>query len=137
MNILFHFFINILLVLPFKLSLFEILLVGIGGVLIDIDHILFMIFKKKLYSIKDMLKFHRINFKLMTPHFFIFHMVEIILLFMITSYFLNWHVFLISVGFALHYLMDIIKYLWVYKSFKPWISYFSIITYWLDIGEIK
>jgi len=129
MNIIFHFLINIIIAILLKLNPIEILLVGLGGVLIDIDHIFYIVFKEKIYSIKKAIKFHKREFKLMKPHFFFFHFIEIIILLLAISYFTNWYAFLIFFGFLLHWLADALKYIYFYRSFFPWIKYYSLIAY--------
>lgn len=129
MNILLHFIINIVFGLVVNLSLFEASLIGLGGVIIDIDHVFYMIFGKKIYSINGMWKFHVRENAIKRPHVYIFHFIEVILLIGIISYFVNWYLFLIIIGFGLHWIFDCISYLFKYKSFKPWINYLSLIAY--------
>lgn len=129
MNILIHFLINILIAFLFRLSLIEILLVGLGGVLIDIDHIFYMLFGQKIYSIKKAWKFHKKEFKAMRPHLYIFHFIEIILIIMLIFYHINQYIFLIFFGFLLHWIFDAVKYIYHYKSLKPWIKYYSLVIY--------
>jgi len=133
MNIIFHFLINIILALPFKLTIFEIFLIGLGGVLIDIDHVFYMIFKERRYSIKRMFKFHQRENAIKRPHFYLFHFIEIILILVLFGYFTNWYLFLIFIGFGLHWIFDVVSYIVMYKAFKPWINYLSIILYYLKI----
>ena len=129
MNVVFHFIINIIIAFLLKLSPVEILLVGLGGVLIDVDHIFYFIFGKKIYSIKKAKKFHKKEFKLMRPHFFFLHFIEIILILLASSYYLNWYAFLILFGFLLHWFADALKYIYFYRSFLPWIKNYSLIAY--------
>ncbi len=129
MNIIFHFLINIIIAILLKLSHVEIILVGLGGILIDIDHIFYIIFGEKIYSFKKAVKFHKREFKLMRPHFYFLHFLEIIFVLLIISYYFNWYFFLIFFGFLLHWIFDALKYIYVYKSFLPWIKYYSLIVY--------
>jgi len=129
MQIIFHFLINIIIAFLLKLNLVEIILVGLGGILIDIDHVFYIIFGEKIYSFKKAVKFHKREFKLMRPHFFFLHFIEIIFILLIISYFVNWYAFLIFFGFLLHWLADALKYIYVYKSLNPWIKYYSLIFY--------
>ncbi len=131
MHVLTHFFINVLIGCIAKLKFIEILLLGLGGIFPDIDHILYIIFGEKIHSIKKAWKFHKREFKLMRPHFFVLHFIEIIIILSVVSYFINWYLFLIFLGFILHWIADAIKYLWFYKSLLPWIKYYSLIGYFL------
>jgi hypothetical protein len=131
MNTIFHFLINIIIAILLKLNLVEILLVGFGGVLIDIDHIFYMIFGEKIYSFKKAAKFSKKEFKLMRPHFFFLHFVEVIGLLLVISYLVSWYALLIFFGFLLHWIFDALKYIYVYKSFSPWIRYYSLIAYFI------
>lgn len=129
MNTFFHFLINIFIAFILKFSFLEIFLIGLGGILIDIDHIINLIFVQKIYSIKKMVKFCKENYKKHIPHFYFFHTFESIFLLLIISYFLNWYFFLIVFGFLLHFILDILTYICFYKSIYPWIKYYSFIYY--------
>jgi hypothetical protein len=124
-----HFFINIIIAAVLGLTPLEIFLVGLGGVLIDIDHIFYMVFGEKIHSLKKAIKFHKREYKLMRPHFFFLHFIEIIIILMILSYFINWYLFLIFAGFLLHWIFDALKYIYFYRSIVPWIEYYSLIVY--------
>ena len=127
MNILIHFIINIFIASIFLKESLEILLIGLGGILIDIDHPLYLIFARKIYNLKEMWKFHKKESKINRPHYYIFHYIEIIILLLFISYFINRYLFLIFFGFFLHWVVDAIMYKNYYKSFKPWIKHYSII----------
>ncbi|MFA7707519.1 MAG: hypothetical protein WCX73_01085 [Candidatus Pacearchaeota archaeon] len=108
----------------------EILFIILGSVIIDIDHIFYMVFCMKIKSLKEMIKFHRTNFKTMTPHFYILHFLELSIVLLIFSYITNQNIiFLISFGMLLHWIADAVKYIWFYKSVFPWIKYYSLIVY--------
>jgi hypothetical protein len=101
------------------------LIVGLGGVLIDIDHLIYFIFIAKIRKIGDMWDFHKRENAIHRPHFFIFHMIEFIGLFLIISYFIDFTLFLIALGFLLHLLTDAVMYLLHHKSFN-WLKKFSL-----------
>jgi len=136
MIILTHFIINFIIGFLIKLQLIEILLLGLGGILIDIDHILYMVFGEKIYSLNGMIKFHKANFKAMKPHFYLFHFIEVIIILLLVSD-QNWYLFLIFFGFLLHYISDFIKYIYVYKGFYSWTRYFSLIVYLVTYKKRK
>ena len=129
MHIIWHIFINGVVGALARLSGFEILLIVLGGILMDIDHIGYMFLGVKLRSLKAMQKFHQKNFNSMTPHFYVLHFLEVIMILLMISYFINWYLFLIFVGFWVHWLADAVKYLYVYGSFKPWSRYFLLSLY--------
>jgi hypothetical protein len=129
MNVVFHFIINVIIAILLKLDFLGILLVGFGGVLIDVDHILYMTLKEKIYSPRKMIRFHKKESKIMRPHFYFLHFIEIIWALMVIGYFINWYLFLIFIGFLLHWIADSIKYFYYYRSRSPWINYYSLIGY--------
>jgi len=129
MNLIWHIFINGMVGALIRLNGWEILMLILGGVLIDIDHIGYMFFGAKLRTINAMRNFHVRNFKSMTPHFYVFHFLEVIMVLLMISYFVNWYLFLVFVGFWLHWVADVLKYLWVYGSFRPWSRYFLLAYY--------
>ncbi len=129
MHLIFHILISVIVGFLIKLELFEIFFIALGGVLIDLDHIFYIIFEEKIYSVKKAWRFHKKEFRLMRPHFYFLHFLEIIILLMIIFNFINWYLFLIFAGFLLHWILDSIKYIYHYKSFSPWIKYYSLIVY--------
>ena len=129
MHIIFHIIINFVIAITLRLEMIEIFFVVLGGILIDLDHPLYMIFGKRITSIKEMIKFHKANFKSMSPHFYIFHFLEVIVILLLISFFIHKFLFLFFVGFMLHWICDVIKYFWVYHSFLPWIKYSLLIYY--------
>jgi len=129
MHIISHVLINGLIGFLMQLSMFEILLIILGGILIDLDHLLYIVCGEKINSLKKAWKFHKKEYKLMRPHLFIFHFLEPIIIFSLVFYFVEWHIFLVFFGFFLHWITDAIKYLCYYKSFFPWLKYYSLIFY--------
>ncbi len=129
MFFIWHIFINGVVASSLRLNGIEILMIILGGVLIDLDHIGYMFFGKKLHSIEEMVRFHKKNFSSMTPHFYVFHFLEVIMILLMVSYFINWYLFLIFVGFFLHWVSDVLKYLWIYGSFGAWSKYFLLSEY--------
>ena len=122
MNIIVHFLINVIIAFILRMNLTEVLLVGLGGIIVDIDHLLYVIFKK--ISIKDAIKYGLKEFKLKRPHVYIFHFIEPVL---VISYFINWYFFLLIFGVLLHIFADVISYVVFYKSLPPWIKYMSLL----------
>ncbi|MBR9705423.1 hypothetical protein GOV14_00135 [Candidatus Pacearchaeota archaeon] len=129
MNVLVHSLFNLLTGILANLSLYEIMFLVLGGIIIDIDHLIYMIFREKLHNPKKIWKFHKQEYKINRPHFYIFHFLEIILLLMLISYFINWYLYLIFVGFLLHWIIDVATYIQYYKKTRPWINYCFLFLY--------
>ncbi len=130
MHLLIHIFLNGLIALLFGLSYLEIFLVVFGGILIDIDHLIYWLFYKKIKSLKQGIEFHKKEYALHRPHFYAFHTFEFVILFLFFSYFINSYLFFISLGFLIHFITDAIYYLYDYKSLKPWAKCISVIYFY-------
>jgi hypothetical protein len=137
MNILFHFVINSIIGFILQFNLTEILFIGLGGILIDIDHLFYWFIIRKESSLEKWWKFHKNNFKSLTPHLYFFHFIEIIILFMIISYQINWYLFLISFGFLLHYIFDFINHLVKRKQLIIILKFFSLIIFLVSYKKKK
>ena len=131
MNILTHFILNILIGLPFKLNYTELLLLGLGGIFIDIDHIIYQYFIVKNKTIKEMWAWHKKENAIHHPHFYIFHQIELIIIFTIVSFYLNRFLFIFSLGFFLHFIEDSIMYFSYYRNLS-WLKHFSVIYQFFD-----
>ncbi|MFA4960874.1 MAG: hypothetical protein WC548_04400 [Candidatus Pacearchaeota archaeon] len=125
MHIIIHAIINFIFGLILNLNRLEIFALVIGGIIIDIDHIVYMV-SRKIYTPKEMLKFHIQESKIMRPHFYFMHFIEPILLLMIIFYFVNILMFYFFLGFLFHWIFDAISYIYFYKSSWPWIKYYSL-----------
>jgi hypothetical protein len=111
--------------MPFGLSPLELFIVGFGGIVIDLDHVIYQYFIAKNKTLKEMFEWHKKENAVHRPHFYIFHMIEFIIAFIIISFFINRLVFLFALGFGLHFLGDFILYILYYKSLS-WMKYFSL-----------
>jgi hypothetical protein len=111
MNILLHFIINIILASPFNLTITQIIFVGLGGILIDVDHILYQFFVVKNKTPKQMWKWHKQEYKILRNHLFIFHNIEFTILLMAIAYPINFYFFLFSIGMFLHLIQDILNHI--------------------------
>lgn len=109
MNIFIHFLINFLITLPF-LTLEHALIVGLAGILIDLDHILYQFITLKHKSIKQMWAWHKQENEQHNAHFYIFHTVEFILVLVLMSQ-ISGFILLVSLGFMLHILMDLLAHI--------------------------
>ncbi len=112
------------------LSNYHTILVVFGVFLIDMDHLFYMIYDPKIKTPRNAISFIKIDLKKRNPHFYVFHTIEFLTLFLILSfYFFNNNLFYISVGFVLNFLLDILTYINHYKKPSPWLKYFSLIYY--------
>ncbi len=130
MHLLFHFIFNGILAPVVGLSLLEILIVALGGILIDIDHLVHIFFVQRVRTVKGIYKWIIREDSVHRPHFYFFHTLEVVILFAIMSFFLNHYLFLLSMGFLVHYFTDMVGYLIYYRSHLPW-SRYLFLTYYL------
>jgi len=116
------------LILGFSPS--ETALVVIGVFLIDIDHLFYMLYDPKIKSVSDGLSFTKREYKKHNPHFYLFHTVEFIIIFLVISflYFENGLLY-IALGFIINFIIDIFTYLIYYKKTDPWLKYLSLFYY--------
>ena len=91
------------------------LFIAIGTLLIDLDHPIYVIFFEKIYTPLGFWKFHKKEHKMHRPHLYLFHLVEFNVLFLICSYFINYYLFLIAIGFVLHLAEDAVSYYLYYR----------------------
>ncbi|MEK6878752.1 MAG: metal-dependent hydrolase [Nanoarchaeota archaeon] len=130
-----HFFIGLafslllFLVLP-SIGLLGIITITLSSVLIDADHYLYYIYKKKDPSLKNSYYWFRENIKkvLALPEkqrlkfyhgLYIFHGLEILLMLLILSIFVSKHFLFILTGFNLHLFLDLLTdYKNYTKSYK-------------------
>ena len=113
-----------------SLSSYHTILVVIGVLLIDVDHLFYFMYSHKITTLRNFIDFIKTDLKKRKPHFYIFHTIEFQIAFLITSYyFFRNNVFYISLGFILNFLIDILTYIKHYKKPSPWLKYFSLIYY--------
>jgi|TARA_B100001964_G_C14136553_1_gene555425 hypothetical protein len=113
------------------------LFILVGGVLIDIDHYLWYIYKYKKLSLFDSYKHFIINVK--KGNFdkdfgalLIFHSIEFLAALVVLSFY-NEFVLALTIGLLMHNLLDLI---WTYFVPKRFIITYSII-YWLTKNKIQ
>jgi len=122
---------SIIALLLYPVFNWKVLLVLVGGVLIDADHYLYTIIKFKNLSIADSYNFHRDNtiqkkFKKIKDILLIFHTIEFLIIMTILSFYSD--IFLIiTLGIILHYLLDFIDQ----YSIAGHIMITPSIAYWL------
>jgi len=103
------------------------LMIIIGGIIFDVDHFIYHVFSEKNFSIKEFARIHRQLFKTMTPRFYIFHTFEFIFVFLLAVYFYFPALIYLALGFLLHMISDIGKYIYCYKRDFSWIKHWSLL----------
>ena len=109
----------ILAISLFPIFKWKVIIILISGVLIDIDHYFWYIYKHKRYSLLDCYRYYLIdvpskNFEDVLGCLIIFHTVEFLLL-MVTLSFYFTYAFIFTIGLLLHYILDVIFYFMVPK----------------------
>lgn len=104
----------------------------IGGFLIDIDHILYYYQKTGDLNIFNAYEYHKKFGEILgsykgPPEFFIFHNVELLLIFGVLAFFSS-YLFLIFIGLLTHYLLDMF---FDYSRTKRVMKYYSISLFFL------
>ena len=119
---LIHFLVSSLIaILLYPIFSWKVLMVFVGGVLIDVDHYLLYVYRFKKFSLKGCYKYHHVDVK-KNHHkdvfgaLLIFHTIEFLLL----SAFLSLYstlALMFTVGLSAHYTLDIIERYQLEKSF--------------------
>jgi hypothetical protein len=116
----------LLLYLLGDFGLINLAMILIGGVIFDIDHLLYHAISKRNLSIKNFIAVHSKMFRSMTPGFYVFHTFEFIFLFTAAVFlFFPWLDFL-AAGFLLHMASDIGKYFMHYRTDFSWVKHWSL-----------
>lgn len=105
----------------YQIFQWKVLLILVGGVLIDIDHYFWYVYKYKKLSLFDCYK-HYIS-QMEKPYqkenigiLLIFHTVEFLLIISILSFYFE-YVLVFAIGLLLHYLLDLVFLYFVVKDF--------------------
>ncbi len=102
-----------------------------GGVLIDIDHYLWYIFKFKKYGMKECYEYCatgtiKDDWKHVKGSLFVFHNVEFLIILTALSFYFTWAL-MFTIGLLSHYLLDLLWHIYGIKkpthtlSFIMWI----------------
>ena len=121
----------ILAVILYPTFEWKVLLIFIGGFLIDIDHYLWYAYKYKKLDLHDCYTHYAVdsyknNFKDVRGDLLIFHTIEFLLMMVILSFYTELAL-MFTVGLLLHYLLDLGWYYFIPKQF---IANHSIM-YWI------
>ena len=100
--------------LLFPITIIQASLLFLSSFLIDVDHYLFYIWRKKDFSLKNAYNYHiqlgKINPKNKKPAMMIFHTAEFIILLAILSYFIPILTFIL-IGLLFHLILDMFHHL--------------------------
>ena len=93
----------------------------VSGVLIDADHYLWFVVKRKNFNLFECYRFiaiesDKIKYKNFAGEVMVFHTIEFLLLMVLLSFF-NEIALIFTIGLAGHYLLDIIWYIFGMKGF--------------------
>jgi len=115
------------------------ILLTVGGTfLFDADHLVYMFFNPNIKSFKNALDFAKTEYRSHSPHLFIFHTVEFLTISVFLAIVLdNATLKYIVLGFLINFGLDIITYVFYYKSTKPWLKYLSLVSYLLKKQSAK
>jgi hypothetical protein len=108
------------------LSGLDLFLVIAGATFIDADHIIHFLLKG--VSLNELKSTFKQEFKNHHPNFYIFHTFEFLLLGLFFTWSRDSHWLYLFLGFSVNFTIDIITYLFVYKSTHPWLAYFSAVN---------
>lgn len=127
-----HFIIStIAAIVLFPFYKWLVLLIILGGVLVDIDHYLYYVVKFKDYNLKKAIKFYRKitlkkDVKLYGEVIRIFHTIEFLIVVLIGAFFSK-YLLLIAIGSCIHVLMDISAEIKIFKHLTPRYSLLGIL----------
>ena len=133
-----HLVVSIILsALLYPLFGWKVLLILISGVLIDIDHYFWYIYKYRKIDIFESYKFfikpmNEKDFKSIMGILLIFHTVEFLTIMIVLSYF-NKIILIFTIGLLLHYALDLIYLYFVAERFLVNHS----IIYWIYKKRIQ
>ncbi len=122
----------ILAVVLYPIFSWKVLFILVGGVLIDIDHYFWCIFKHKNLNFVDCYRFHSVeniknNYKDITGDTLIFHTIEFLIASIILSFYFKF-MLIFTIGVLLHYFLDLLHYCFVLRRF---VLNHSIISWFL------
>ena len=129
-HIIFGFLFSLILFLIFpSINIFEVSIIFFSSFLIDVDHYLYYVFKNKIFSINKAYNyFFEKRKKLLAknlkekivnqanPLMYIFHGIEVLLIFFILGLFVNKIFLFIFMGFSFHLFLDVLEQ--IYYGFR-------------------
>jgi len=115
------------------ITILEASLIFLSSVLIDVDHYLFIIKRKKIWNLKKAFYWHKNLPKDHKPMMHIFHSIEFLILILILSFFIKIFLFIL-IGLLFHSVFDIFDLLYN-KRYN--VREFSMIRYLLSKDKLK
>jgi len=117
-----------------QISLLGLVIIFISSILIDIDHYLYYIFKKKdlnpynayVWHIKEWKRINKLprkQRKTLYTGFYLFHGIELLIILLLLGIYINYFFIFIFIGFSFHLITDIIHEIY----FKETIDKISLI----------
>ena len=103
-----------------------------GAILIDLDHVLYAAIAKRTLSPKKISDYLYEENKTHTPHIYIFHTVEMLFalyvigVFFVTDLQISAFIAAFAYGMELHLIIDFLSYVWLKRTFRGWLKYFSL-----------
>jgi hypothetical protein len=116
---------SVLVYFLFHLTIFQASLILLASVLIDVDHYMFIVKRKKIWNLKKAYYWHKTLPKDHKTMMHIFHTIEFMFLVLIISYFWNLF-FFIFIGMLFHSILDLID---LFYNCKFGVREFSCIRY--------
>jgi hypothetical protein len=127
----------ILAVILYPTFNWKVLFILIGGVLIDIDHYFLYIYRFRKFNLRNCYNYFYVearkdNFKGIIGSLLIFHTIELLLISIILSFYIEFAL-IFTISLLIHYLLDLI---WHYLVPKRLIANHSIIS-WIIKNKIQ
>ena len=119
------------LLLFLKIFSFElILLILAWGVLIDLDHLPYFIYKLRTINFSEIMKYANKEYKLDRPHFYPFHTIDFFIVFSLVLYLQNFDITLTLLFLTglFHWALDSSRHYIIHRNFS-WLRYYSAIYY--------
>ena len=113
----------------FTKDISSIALVACGAGIIDFDHLLYSLCQPGFRSLQEAYRRSRKEAASARTHLYAFHNAEFLLLFLLIGCLTHPYALCIAIGFAVHFLQDIIGYLRKSSLFRPWWQHKSLIAY--------
>lgn len=108
----------------------------VGGIIFDLDHLLYFGLTTRPFGIKNIKDRMVQDYIDSNPHFYVCHTIEFIVLSIAVGIITKNHILaVISLGWLIHMLVDTTDYILHYKSHRPWLVYFSFLTYYLLVKK--
>lgn len=124
---------NLIVFIPLLLflkvfSIELILLILAWGVLIDLDHLPYFIYKLKTVDFSRILKYSNQDYASDTPHFYPLHTIDFFIAFGIVLYLRNFDLTLTLLFLAglFHWILDSARHYIIHRNFS-WLRYYSAI----------